>query len=231
MEKSRVTASEAREAGGGSALSGVTVLVADHSSAYREGVAREINRHPRLQVVAEAEDGRAALDETKRLLPDVALLDLQMPGLGGVEVCEALDHESIGTRVLLMSAVPSGEFGSSVLPRGARGFVAKSVSRSEICEGVIMVADGRPVLRPEPPEGIAASVRERHASDENPVLTAREREVLRELAEGKKAEAIADSLHISKSTVSTHLSKLYGKLEVGDRAAAVAKSLRKGLIT
>ena len=206
------------------------VLVADDHPVYREGIVRAVKERPDLELVGEAEDGRLALEEIKRVDPDVALLDIRMPGLEGPQVLNALQRDGIKTKVIFLSAFMEGELAYETVAAGARGYLSKESARGEICDAIVAVARGGTALAPEAQAGLAAQVQERERADSRPQLTPREHEVLRLIAEGHSAPEIGRRIHLSPTTVKSHLHKLYEKLGVSDRAAAVAEAMRSGLL-
>ncbi len=206
------------------------MLVADDHPIYREGIVRAVKERPDLELVGEAEDGRAALEEIKRSGPDVALLDIRMPGLEGPQVLNALQRDGVKTSVIFLSAFMEGELAYETVAAGARGYLSKESAREEICDAIVAVARGGTALAPEVQAGLAAQVQERERSDRPPQLTAREREVLQLISEGLSAPDIGRRIHLSPTTVKSHLHKLYEKLGVSDRAAAVAEAMRRGLL-
>ena len=208
----------------------VRVLVADDHPIYREGIVRAVKERPDLELVGEAEDGRAALDEIKRVDPDVALLDIRMPGLEGPQVLNALQRDGVKTSVIFLSAFMEGELAYETVAAGARGYLSKESAREEICDAIVAVARGGTALAPEVQAGLAQQVQERERSDRPPRLTPREQEVLQLISEGLSAPEIGRRIHLSPTTVKSHLHKLYEKLGVSDRAAAVAEAMRRGLL-
>jgi two-component system nitrate/nitrite response regulator NarL len=208
----------------------VKVLIADDHPIYREGIVRAVKERPDLELVGEAEDGRAALDEIKRTQPDVALLDIRMPRLEGPQVLNALHRDGMRTKVIFLSAFMEGELAYETVAAGARGYLSKESAREEICDAIVSVARGGTALAPEAQAGLAAQVQERERSADAPQLTPREREVLHLIAEGLSAPDIGRRIHLSPTTVKSHLHKLYEKLGVSDRAAAVAEAMRRGLL-
>jgi two-component system, NarL family, nitrate/nitrite response regulator NarL len=208
----------------------VRVLVADDHPIYREGIVRAVKERPDLELVGEAEDGRGALDDIKRAEPDVALLDIRMPGLEGPQVLNALHRDGIKTRVIFLSAFMESELAYETVAAGARGYLSKESSREEICDAIAAVARGGTALAPEAQAGLALQVQERESTADSPQLTPREREVLHLIAEGLSAPQIGRRIHLSPTTVKSHLHKLYEKLGVSDRAAAVAEAMRRGLL-
>jgi two-component system nitrate/nitrite response regulator NarL len=207
----------------------VTVVVADDHPLYRDGVVRALQASGRATVVAEAEDGRVALEEVQKHKPDVALLDYRLPGLDGVEVTHAIVRDGLPTRVLLLSAFTDSGLVYKALQVGVSGYVPKEARREQIVDAVLACARGDTVLPPELASGLASEIRLRSASDA-PVLTERESEILRLIAAGKSLPSIAKELFLGVTTVKTHAQHLYDKLGVSDRAAAVAEAMRRGLI-
>lgn len=207
----------------------VRVFVADDHPVYREGVARAIKARPEFELIGEAENGRQALDAIKSLLPDVAILDVQMPGLQGSEVLHAIKRDGVPTRVVLLSAHVDSETVYRAVASGAGAYLSKESSRERICDAVAAVARGEVVLSAEVQAGLASEIQIRER-DERPALTPREHEILVLTADGHSAPDIGRQLHLSQSTIKTHLKSLYEKLGVSDRAAAVAESMRRGLL-
>jgi two-component system nitrate/nitrite response regulator NarL len=207
----------------------VRVVVGDDHPLFREGVVRALSLSGSVNVVGEADDGAAALDLIKAHLPDVALLDYRMPGLDGAEVAAAVRKQELPTRVLLLSAHDEPAIVYQALQQGAAGFLLKDSTRTEIVNAVLDCAKGRDVIAPSLVGGLAGQIRQR-AAPSGPVLSAREREVLIRIARGQSIPAIAAELFVAPSTVKTHVQRLYEKLGVSDRAAAVAEAMRQRLL-
>ncbi|MGE2815727.1 response regulator [Mycobacterium heidelbergense] len=208
----------------------VRVVVGDDHPLFREGVVRALASSGSVNVVGEADDGSAALELIKTHLPDVALLDYRMPSMDGSEVAAAVRSQELPTRVLLLSAHDEPAIVFQALQQGAAGFLLKDSTRAEIVKAVLDCAEGRDVVAPGLVGGLAAEIRQR-AAPSAPVLSAREREVLNRIARGQSIPAIAAELYVAPSTVKTHVQRLYEKLGVGDRAAAVAEAMRQGLLS
>lgn len=208
----------------------VTVIVADDHPIYREGIVRAISERPDLELVGEAADGREALEQIQRLNPEVAVLDIRMPGLDGTQVLSAMRRDGVETEVLFISAFMEPELAYKTVAAGARGYLSKESSRQEVCEAIITIARGGTALAAEAQAGIAQQIQERERSGGRPQLTDREQEVLRLVAEGFSAPDIAKQIHLSTTTVKSHLHSLYEKLGVSDRAAAVAEAMRRGML-
>ena len=182
-----------------------------------------------VSVVAEAEDGPTALELIRAHRPDVALVDYRMPGIDGAQVAAAVQEDDLDTRVLIVSAHDDSEIVYHALQQGAAGFLPKESTQTEIINAVLDCAEGREVLSPTLAAGLVRELR-RHAEPAGPVLSPREREVLDLIATGRSVPAIAAQLYLAPSTVKTHVQRLYEKLGVGDRAAAVAQAMRLGLL-
>jgi two-component system nitrate/nitrite response regulator NarL len=207
----------------------VRIVVIDDHPFYRDGVIRGLSLDGRVEVIGEAEDGRAGVELIKQTSPDVALVDYQMPDMDGIDVAHALKRDGVPTRVLLVSAVTEGAIVFRALEEGAAGYMAKDASRSEIIDAVLKVSRGDTVIPPELASAVAEQIRLR-ATNAAPVLSARELEVLRGFAQGLSIPDLAAQLFLAPSTVKTHTQRLYEKLEVSDRAAAVATAMRLGLL-
>jgi two-component system, NarL family, nitrate/nitrite response regulator NarL len=207
----------------------VTVVVVDDHPFFRDGVARGLTQSGRIKVLAEAENGREGIEVIGREQPDVALVDYQMPDMDGLAVLHAVTRDKLLTRVLLLSAVTDGAIVFRALEEGAAGYLAKDATRSEIVEAVLRVAKGATVVPPDLAAGIADQIRLR-AQPSGPVLSEREQQVLRGFAQGLSVPQLARELFIGVSTVKTHTQRLYEKLGVSDRAAAVAEAMRRGLL-
>ena len=207
----------------------VRALVADDHPVFRKGLSRFLAASGGIEVVGEAATGPQALELSLRHEPDVALLDLQMPGLDGAQVAAAVRDEGLTTRVLIVSAYDDPAHVYDALAQGAAGFVHKEAPPDEIIAGVLACAAGRDVVSPRLAPGLAAEVR-RRAESPRAELTGRELEVLRLLADGVSGPAIAKELNLSASTVKTYVQRLCDKLGVTGQAAAVAEAMRRGLL-
>jgi two-component system nitrate/nitrite response regulator NarL len=207
----------------------VRVVVADDHPLFREAVVRAVKERPDFELLAAAADGRQALETIRELRPDVAVLDVKMPGLDGLRVLNAVQRDELPTRVILLSAFLDGAMAFEAIAAGAAAFLSKDADRRRITETVAAVSRGETVLDPEVQAGLAHEIRLRGAKD-RPGLSAREREILGHIAEGRSAPEIAKRLFLSPATVKSHMGALYEKLGVSDRAAAVAEAMRRGLL-
>jgi two-component system nitrate/nitrite response regulator NarL len=205
------------------------VLIADDHPLFREGLARRIQEEPGLQLLAEVADGRQALALIGERAPDIAVLDLQMPHLDGIRVCARARAEAPHTKTIVLSAHVRSDLVFKAIAAGARAFLSKQASRSELLGAMLAVGGGEVVIPRALHAGLAEEIRAR-GGDAPPVLSLREIEVLRCVAAGASAPEIGRRLHLSPGTVKTHLQRLYEKLDVGERAAAVAVAMRHGII-
>ena len=208
----------------------ITVVVADDHPLFRDGIVRAIRERPTLELLGEAANGREALARIVELTPDVAVLDLKLPGLDGLQILKALSRDGVTSRTLMLSAFTEGALVHEVLSAGAAGYLSKSVERTQVCDAVETIARGGTVLDPSLQDGLVAAIHSQRINSELPWLTERESEILVLIADGLTAPRIGERLHLAPGTVKTHLSHLYEKLGVSDRAACVAEAMRRGLI-
>ncbi len=207
----------------------VRAVVADDHPLYRDGLSRALAGSGEIDVVGAAATGPAALELITRHRPDIAVLDLHMPGMDGAQVAAAVRRDELGTRVLILSAYDDPPEVYAALEQGAAGFVHKEAAPNEIVAAVLDCAAGRDVVAPRLAAGLAAEIRRRGESPGS-ALSARELQVLARIAAGDSVPAIAKQLYLSPSTVKTHLQRIYEKLGVSSQAAAVAEAMRRGML-
>ena len=207
-----------------------SVLIADDHPLFREAIARVIAERPDLELVAEAADGRAALEKIRELQPDVAVIDVRMPQLDGSDVLVALREEGLPTNVVFLSAFLDSKTVYDAVAAGANAYLSKEAETDEIVAAILAAARGETILGPEVQTGLAEQIRFREENESRPRLSDREHEVLGLIAEGLSAPEIGERIHLSTATVKTHLQHLYEKLGVSERAAAVAEGMRRGLV-
>nr|WP_012311521.1 response regulator transcription factor [Arthrobacter sp. AK-1]ABR66989.1 putative DNA binding response regulator [Arthrobacter sp. AK-1] len=208
----------------------ITVFIADDHPVYREGLAQNWESVPQIQVVGTAGDGKNALAAIRELKPDVAVMDLNLPELDGMQVLETLFAEDSPTSVLVLTAYMDSTSVFRAFTHGARGFLEKAASFSEITDAVLQIGAGGTIIAPFAQDVLARELRTRQDTAERPVLSPREIEILRLAADGYSGQKIASELHISLATVKTHLQHIYDKLDVSDRASAVAQAIRRGFL-
>jgi len=207
-----------------------SVLIADDHPLFREAIARVIAERPDLELVAEASDGRAALEKIRELAPDVAVIDVRMPKLDGSDVLLALREEGLPTNVVFLSAFLDSKTVYDAVAAGAKAYLSKEAETDEIVTAILVAARGETILGPEVQTGLAEQIRFREENEARPRLSEREHEVLKLIAQGLSAPEIGELIHLSTATVKTHLQHLYEKLGVSERAAAVAEGMRRGLV-
>jgi two-component system nitrate/nitrite response regulator NarL len=207
-----------------------SVLIADDHPLFREAIARVIAGRTDLELIAEASDGRAALERIRELEPDVAVIDVRMPELDGSDVLLALREEGLRTNVVFLSAFLDSKTVYDAVAAGAHAYLSKEAETDEIVTAILAASRGETILGPEVQTGLAEQIRLREENDARPRLSDREHEVLKLIAQGLSAPEIAERIHLSTATVKTHLQHLYEKLGVSERAAAVAEGMRRGLV-
>jgi two-component system nitrate/nitrite response regulator NarL len=207
----------------------VRVVVIDDHPFFRDGVTRGLQNSGQIRVVGQAGDGREGLEVITAERPDVALVDYQMPDMDGLAVVHAVVRDGLPTRVLLLSAITDSAVVFKAIQEGAAGYLPKDASRAEIVDAVLRVAKGHTVVPPALADGLAAQIRT-NAQPAGPVLSERERQVLNAFSRGLSIPQTAQELIIGVSTIKTYTQRLYEKLGVSDRAAAVAEAMRRGLL-
>ncbi len=208
----------------------VSVVVADDHPLFREGIERAVRERPELELVGSAGDGREALELVRELKPLVAVVDLRLPRLDGLQIHNAVTRDGVPTRVLILSASGDPELVYRAVQSGAAGYFRKEADRQAILDAISAVARGSTVVDPMLQAGVFDQIRLRGFDEDRPILTGREREVLSLMAEGLSGPQIADRLIVALPTVKTYQARLYEKLGVSDRAAAVAEAMRRGLL-
>jgi two-component system nitrate/nitrite response regulator NarL len=207
----------------------VRVVVIDDHPFFRDGVTRGLQNSGQIRVVGEAGDGREGLELITAESPDVALVDYQMPDMDGLALVHAVVRDGLPTRVLLLSAITDSAIVYKAVQAGAAGYLSKDSTRAEIVDAVLRVAKGHTVVPPALADGLVAQIRMNNQSDA-PVLSERERQVLNAFSRGLSIPQTAQELILGQATVKTYTQRLYEKLGVSDRAAAVAEAMRRGLL-
>jgi len=207
----------------------IRVVLADDHALVRDGLRAVLAREPDIQVVGEAADGRDALRVTEAAKPDVAVLDLSMPLLNGLDVARQLVAQERGPRAILITMHAEDRYVLDALRAGVRGYVLKKQAAADLVRAIREVAEGRVYLSPGVGAAVADAIRTGGpASDER--LTPREREVLQLVAEGKTTKEIAAILKVSVKTADAHRTHLMQKLDIHDIAGLTRCALRLGLI-
>jgi DNA-binding NarL/FixJ family response regulator len=207
----------------------IRLVVVDDHALFRAGLISLLGEMPEFQVVGEAGDGSSALDIIYRTKPDIVLLDVNMPGMGGVEVVRSL-KKSEPCRILMLTISKSEEDLLGTISAGADGYLLKNVEPDELRKSILLVAQGMSVLSPQVTRQVlqAVNVDQNRSTDSG--LSSREMEVLVCLSKGLTTQQIANELFISENTVKTHVRHILEKLEASNRAEAVSKATQMGLI-
>ncbi|GAA1290715.1 DNA-binding response regulator [Planotetraspora silvatica] len=204
----------------------ITLLIVDDHPVVRNGLRGMFAASPDFEVLGEASDGAEAVALAAMLDPDVVLMDLRMPGGGGVDAIAELTRRGLRCEVLVLTTYDTDSDTLPAIEAGATGYLLKDAPRDELFTAVRAAAEGKTVLSP----AIASRLVSRVRAPGNEPLSTREREVLILVAKGTSNREIAAVLFISEATVKTHLTHLYGKLGVKDRAAAVAVAYERGIL-
>ncbi|MDT3398943.1 response regulator transcription factor [Streptomyces sp. B1866] len=205
----------------------ITILLADDHPVVREGLRGMLGAEPDLEVVGEASSGPQAEALSARLRPDIVLMDLRMPDGGGVESIARMTAAGLPCRVIVLTTYETDGDILRAVEAGAAGYLLKDLARAELADAVRAAARGETVLAPSVAARLVDRLRER---PERPRLSERETAVLRLVAEGLTNADIGRRLFIGESTVKTHLLRIFGKLGVTDRTAAVTSAMRHGLL-
>ncbi|QIY64725.1 response regulator [Streptomyces sp. RPA4-2] len=206
----------------------ITLLIVDDHPVVRDGLRGMFESAPGFTVLGEAADGVAALALAQALDPDVVLMDLRMPGGNGVAAIAELTRRGARARILVLTTYDTDSDTLPAIEAGATGYLLKDAPRDELFTAVRAAAEGRTVLSPAVASRLVSAVRTPTTVQDS--LSGREREVLALVAKGTSNREIARVLFISEATVKTHLTHLYAKLGVNDRAAAVAVGYDRGIL-
>jgi DNA-binding NarL/FixJ family response regulator len=201
----------------------IRILCVDDHPLLREGIAAMIENQSDMELIAEACNGREALESFRKHRPDVTLMDVQMPGMSGIDAISTIRSEFPEARFIVLTTHPGDILVSRALKAGARAYLLKSSVRKELLETIRAVHAGKKRVSPEVAAGIAE-----HATDS--VLTPREIEVLRLVARGNANKEVAARLSLTEETVKAHIRSILGKLEANDRTHAVAIGVKRGII-
>ncbi|MDG4859385.1 response regulator transcription factor [Streptomyces sp. T-3] len=206
----------------------ITLLLVDDHPVVRDGLRGMFESSPDFTVLGEASNGVQGVTLALQLDPDVVLMDLRMPGGGGVDAIASLTRQGARARVLVLTTYDTDSDTLPAIEAGATGYLLKDAPRDELFLAVRAAAEGRTVLSPAVASRLVSRVRTPAAGPEG--LSGREREVLALVAKGTSNREIARALFISEATVKTHLTHIFGKLGVKDRAAAVATGYEQGIL-
>jgi len=212
-------------------MEAIKILIADDHPVVREGLFAMLSREHGFEVVGEASDGVEAVNKAKKLSPDIVLMDLRMPELDGVEAMEQIKSAKPDTKFIILTTYSDDEYIFRGIEAGARAYLLKDAPREELFEAIRVVHRGESLIQP----AVASKVLDRltelsRRAPSGEGLSERELEVLRLVAKGAANKEIAAQLSITQSTVKTHITSIFQKLDVSDRTEAVTQALRKGII-
>ena len=213
----------------------IRILLADDHSIFRDGLRTLFKSDPQFSIIGEAADGEAAIQLAAKLQPDIAILDISMPKITGIEATRTIKKEVPQTKILILTIHEKEEFVYEMIHAGANGYVLKNAEKKDIFAAVRAVAAGEPFFSPAVSklliEGLVKRTRERMPKPESTQLTKREREILLYVAEGMTSRKIADTLNISFSTVNTHRMNLMQKLNIHDTAGLVRYAIQNNFVS
>ncbi|XCM27994.1 response regulator transcription factor [Streptomyces parvus] len=208
----------------------ITLLIADDHPVVRDGLRGILEPADGFTVLGEASGGTEAVEMTLRMDPDVVLMDLRMSAGSGVEAIAELTRRGARARVLVLTTFDTDSDTLPAIEAGATGYLLKDALRDELFAGIRAAAEGRTVLSPAVASRLVTAVRSPAVPPVDDTLSAREVQVLEQVARGASNREIARRLFISEATVKTHLIHIYGKLDARDRAAAVAVAYQRGIL-
>lgn len=210
----------------------IHVLIADDHPLYREGVRKMLGMAPDIEIVGEAKSGDEAITQALALQPDVILMDLKMPGVNGIEATRRILYASPRIGVLVLTMFETDETVFAAMRAGARGYLLKDVDQEDVIRAVKAVSRGDAIFSPAIAERLIhyfAALKPATADRAFPELTDREREILHLIAQGHSNSEIAERLLLSIKTVQNHVSNIFSKLQVADRAQAIIRARDAGL--
>ncbi len=212
----------------------ITVFIADDHLMFRQGLYTLLNKTDGIKVIGEASDGQDSLRQIEKLKPDIAVLDVAMPGLTGIEITKRIHKQIPQTRVLILTMNADRFFTIEALKAGALGYLLKEDSFTQLVDAIRKVARGEifisNTLEPSVMKGFVhlAQQAKNHSAD---ILTEREREILQLITEGMTNQEMADLLHISVSTVDTHRKNIMNKLDIRSVAGLVKYAIKHKIVT
>ena len=214
---------------------GLRILLADDHTLVREGLRKIIEAQPGWEVVAEADDGRAAVRQALEVKPDLVIVDLAMPQLSGVDAIQQIVRRLPATRILVLSMHADEVYVTRALKAGAHGYLLKDSAGTDLLRAVTALAQRKSFFSPAVSrvmlDDYVRHMAERGITDRYDMLSEREREVFQLIAEGRANKDIADILHLSQSTVETHRARIMEKLDVHSAVEIVLYAVRRGIIS
>ena len=213
----------------------IRILLADDHRIVRQGLRRILEENSQMEVAGEASDGREAVRMALDKEPDVIIMDVAMPHLGGMEAIRQISKRLPAAKVLVLSMYSDESYVVQMLEAGAKGYLLKDSADTDLVEAVLAVSNGKsffsPLISKILLDEYVRQLQEKGVSDRYELLTEREREILQLIAEGKTSREIAELLHLSTSTVDTHRGHIMEKLDLHNPYEVVLYAVRKGLIS
>ncbi len=212
----------------------IRIILADDHAVMRRGLRLVLEQQKDFEIVGEASDGREAVELAEKLRPDVAVLDITMPNLNGIEAARQITSKQLGVSVVILSMHADESFVLRALKAGARGYLLKESPESDFLNAIRLVSEGKSFFSPKVSrmlvEDYVRQLQDRELEDSYELLTSREREILQLIAEGKSNKDIAAILHLSVYTVETHRANILDKLNLHTVPELIVYAVRKGVI-
>lgn len=211
----------------------IRVFITDDHTLVREGFANMLSLEADIDVIGQASEAKEAIKKIGELKPDIALMDIKMPGMNGLEATRIIKKDYPDTEVIILSMYDEEDYIRKAVEYGATGYVLKDISKDELLRAIKVVNGGGSLIQPSLAKKVLKDLTQRADKDTQSYikgLTEREIQVIQELSEGNSNKDIADKLFISEKTVKSHLRSIFRKLDVSDRAQAVAYCMRQGWV-
>ncbi|WP_102271978.1 response regulator [Cytobacillus massiliigabonensis] len=209
----------------------IRILIADDHHVVRRGLAFFLKTQQDIDIIGEARDGKEAVEMTMRLLPDIVLMDLEMPNMNGIEATRAIKQGCPDVKIMMLTSFSDQDHVIPAIEAGASGYQLKDIEPDELVRAIIHLKNGENQLHPKATSHLLSHLTAKSSEERKPLegLTKRELEVLKEIAKGKSNKEIAADLFITEKTVKTHVSNVLSKLELADRTQAALYAVRNGL--
>ncbi len=209
----------------------IKVLVVDDHAIMRDGIRALLGLHDDIEIVGEASEGNEAIEKAQKLMPDIIIMDIAMPGMDGLEATRRIKKKNPKAKILILTQHDNREYIISAVKAGVTGYVSKRALGVELVSAIHAVRGGESFLYPSAATAIIADYRRQAEVEPYDHLTSREREILKLIADGHTSREIADRLFISLKTVLGHRAKIMEKLDIHNRTELIKYALRKGLVS
>ena len=209
----------------------IRILLADDHAIMRDGIRALVDLHDDIEIVGEASEGRETIDKVQELEPDIVVMDIAMPGMDGLEATRRIKNKHPKVKVLVLTQYNNREYILSAIKAGAAGYVPKRALGSDLISALCAIHRGESFLYPSAAAALIEDYRQQAKIEPYDRLTAREREILKLIAEGHTSREIAGMLFISLKTVQGHRAKIMEKLDIHNRTELIKYAMRKGLVS